>query len=111
MIFPIDAEAKEFEQIVSGEKAYGILRKREDVHIGDLIGINEVGDGDYTGRYCLAYIDHIGTDDNGLNDAFFVIGFKPCHVFKSIEPVNHASLKADYSVPVITRDIPKTPGW
>lgn len=108
MIFTVVAEAKEFEQIISGEKPFAILRKREDVKIGDLLAINEENpDGNgYTGRCCLVYIDHI-EDTQGLEAEYNAIGFKPCILFKASEPFDRMKLTHDYSVQAINRENPQ----
>lgn len=69
-----------FEDVLAGRKSFEVRKNDRDFREGDLLALNEYGEGGYTGRCCLVRIDYILNDPNYCLKGFVVLGIKPCIV-------------------------------
>lgn len=99
-----------FEDVIDGRKTFEVRKNDRDFREGDLLALNEYGEGGYTGRCCLVKIDYILNDPNYCLKGFVVLGIKPCYValndgYDALHNINR------YTVPLVekqpTREVVK----
>lgn len=69
-----------FKDVLDGRKSFEVRKNDRDFREGDLLALNEYGEGGYTGRCCLVKIDYILNDKNYVLKDYVILGIKPCGV-------------------------------
>ena len=99
-----------FEDVLAGRKNFEVRKNDRDFREGDLLALNEYGEGGYTGRCCLVMIDYILNDENYCLKGYVILGIKPCYVafqngYDAVHNTNH------YKIPLVdkqpTREVVK----
>ena len=105
MIHKINVSIKDFSNVISGKKTFGIIFVKENkIAVGDLLALNEYDETEtHTGNSCLVYVDYIEEKHPYVTKECAVVSFKPCEVGKFDRPYRMETMCADYRVPYATR--------
>ena len=90
MIHELKTAPHFFEQVVSGEKTFEVLKSDRPFKVGDYLALNEyekgAGDcGEYTGRCVLVRVIYELCDGQYCKEGTVILGFRPCLIYPQCE--------------------------
>lgn len=69
---------KNFELLAKGELTHLKDHTEQEYEVGDIIGVNEMDDGNMTGRCCVVKVSYI----DYIPDAVTILSVQPCKVIE-----------------------------
>lgn len=90
MIHEVKILPKYFEDVESGRKTFEVRKNDRPYKVGDYLALNEWENNEYSGRFILAQIVYILTDEQYVKSGYCVLGIVPRNI--ELELVNHCNV-------------------
>lgn len=80
MIHELKTSTGFFGDVLSGKKKFEVRKNDRDFRPGDLLALNEIEDGRYTGRSLVVGVDYLLDNLDYVKEGFVILGIRACEV-------------------------------